>query len=167
MSESNPRVWAIQHPDPANAKVGDEVTVRSVSLGPTHSAEIDRLLAEVEHWKSHAEEAGDGFAQVCRDYARATARLVLADDAIRWAYGLPLQHVIDTYQTRVTPPGGSDAGGRVTVDVEAERNKLRSDLGAIEVIAERAARKGYDLDPHDVLDILSTPRVIPPAPTTE
>ena len=66
--------------------------------------EIERLQAEVEHWKSHAREAGDGFAQVCRDYAKATARLVLADDAVRWAYGFPLQHVIETYQARLAPP---------------------------------------------------------------
>lgn len=32
------------------------------------------LLAEVEHWKSHAEESGAGFAQVCRDSARMAAR---------------------------------------------------------------------------------------------
>lgn len=31
---------------------------------------------DVEHWKSHAEEAGRGFAQVCRDYARVSARNV-------------------------------------------------------------------------------------------
>lgn len=34
------------------------------------------VAAEVAHWKSHAEEAGLGFAQVCRDYARVSARNV-------------------------------------------------------------------------------------------
>jgi hypothetical protein len=32
--------------------------------------------AEVKHWKDHAKEAGDGFTQVCRDYARTAARNV-------------------------------------------------------------------------------------------
>lgn len=116
MPESNPRMWAIQHPDPANAKVGDEVTVRPVTLGPTHDAEID--------------------APGCDESPHG------AEDC-----GHPENHW-------PTPRGL--ASRPITSDVEAERNKLRSDIGALEVIAERAARKGYDLDPQDVLDILST-----------
>lgn len=38
------------------------------------TAEIERLRAEVKHWKDHAEEAGRGFSQVCKDYARVSAR---------------------------------------------------------------------------------------------
>lgn len=37
-------------------------------------AEVDRLRADLSHWKAHAQEAGDGFARVCRDYSAATAR---------------------------------------------------------------------------------------------
>lgn len=37
---------------------------------------VESLRAEVEHWKAHAEEAGRGFAQVCRDAARISARNV-------------------------------------------------------------------------------------------
>jgi len=37
-------------------------------------AEIERLRAEVKHWKDHAQEAGEGFSQACRDYARVNAR---------------------------------------------------------------------------------------------
>jgi cell division protein FtsB len=32
------------------------------------------LIAEVRHWKDHAHEAGEGFARVCQDYARVSAR---------------------------------------------------------------------------------------------
>lgn len=39
-------------------------------------------VAEVKHWKDHAEEAGAGFAQVCRDYARVSARNVALIDSI-------------------------------------------------------------------------------------
>lgn len=38
------------------------------------TAEINRLRAEVKHWKDHAEEAGEGFSRVCQDYARVSAR---------------------------------------------------------------------------------------------
>ena len=37
-------------------------------------AERDEARAEVDHWKSHAEEAGAGFARVCKDWNRANAR---------------------------------------------------------------------------------------------
>lgn len=36
--------------------------------------EVERLRAEVKHWKDHAEEAGAGFTQVCKDAARTGAR---------------------------------------------------------------------------------------------
>lgn len=39
-------------------------------------AERDEALAESEHWKSHAEEAGAGFSRVCKDAARISARNV-------------------------------------------------------------------------------------------
>jgi hypothetical protein len=39
-------------------------------------AAVEALEAEVAHWKAHAEEAGEGFAQVCRDAARLSARNV-------------------------------------------------------------------------------------------
>lgn len=53
--------------------------------------DIERLRAEVDHWKAHAEEAGDGFSRICLDYARVSARNVrlaegvaaLADDLER------------------------------------------------------------------------------------
>lgn len=37
---------------------------------------VEALEAEVAHWKAHAKEAGEGFAQVCRDAARLSARNV-------------------------------------------------------------------------------------------
>jgi hypothetical protein len=37
-------------------------------------SEIERLTAEVKHWKDHAEEAGEGFSRVCKDAARTGAR---------------------------------------------------------------------------------------------
>jgi hypothetical protein len=37
--------------------------------------EIRRLRAEVTHWKDHAREAGEGFGQVCKDYARTAGRV--------------------------------------------------------------------------------------------
>lgn len=46
------------------------------------SVEIAQLQAEVEHWKAHAEEAGRGFSQVCKDYARVSARNVLLVEGI-------------------------------------------------------------------------------------
>ncbi|WP_248582575.1 hypothetical protein [Nocardioides sp. InS609-2] len=39
------------------------------------TSEQARTDAEVSHWKSHAEEAGRGFARVCRDYARVSAQV--------------------------------------------------------------------------------------------
>lgn len=50
-----------------------------------HTAEKDALRAEVEHWKAHAEEAGLGFARVCQDYARVSARNVALIDALEGA----------------------------------------------------------------------------------
>ena len=44
------------------------------SLFGDAAAEIRRLRAEVQHWKDHAEEAGRGFGQVCKDAARMGAR---------------------------------------------------------------------------------------------
>lgn len=37
---------------------------------------------------------------------------------------------------------------------EAERDEVKTANTAVRVAAERAARKGYDLDPHEVLDLL-------------
>ena len=45
--------------------------------------EITRLRAEVKHWKAHAEEAGEGFARVCKDYARVSARNVRLVEGIK------------------------------------------------------------------------------------
>lgn len=41
-----------------------------------------RMAAERDHWKAHAEEAGRGFAQACRDYARVSAQLNTLTDAL-------------------------------------------------------------------------------------
>jgi hypothetical protein len=38
-----------------------------------------RLLAERDHWRSHAEEAGRGFERACRDYARVSAARTIAE----------------------------------------------------------------------------------------
>lgn len=51
--------------------------------------EIERLRAEVQHWKDHAQEAGEGFGRVCRDYARVAARNVVLTDALITA-GVPV-----------------------------------------------------------------------------
>jgi len=53
--------------------------------GAAQSAETARLRAEVEHWKAHAEEAGEGFARVCKDYARVSARNVALLDRLEAA----------------------------------------------------------------------------------
>jgi hypothetical protein len=62
------------------------------------NAEVDRLYAEVEHWKAHAEEAGRGFTQVCKDYARVAAQNVVLVRALE-AAGVPV------------PPVGGDSDG--------------------------------------------------------
>lgn len=67
------------------------------SPGCRQAAEIARLEAEVAHWKAHAEEAGEGFTRVCRDYARVTARNVVLTDALI-AAGVPI------------PPASTDDG---------------------------------------------------------
>lgn len=68
-------------------------------------------MAEVEHWKAHAEEAGRGFSQVCKDYARVSARNVALVEGIEaWAedhfgYLPPAVAAL----TRVVPPGESQS----------------------------------------------------------
>lgn len=56
-----------------------------MSAAEKDAPEIARLRAEVAHWKDHAEEAGRGFARVCEDYARVSARNVALVDALEGA----------------------------------------------------------------------------------
>lgn len=61
---------------------------------PADSAapEIEHLRAEVKHWKDHAEEAGQGFSQVCRDYARVSGRNVALIEGLT-----RVQHAAEQY----------------------------------------------------------------------
>lgn len=54
------------------------------------------LETEVKHWKDHAEEAGAGFAQVCRDAARLAAR---NGELVR-----RVEALADEYQRQASPP---------------------------------------------------------------
>lgn len=71
-----------RHEYPRSTAWESSVTNRSLwfaradAVLAVHVPEVERLRAEVEHWKFHAEEAGQGFTQVCRDYARVSARNV-------------------------------------------------------------------------------------------
>lgn len=49
------------------------------------ASRVEEARAEVEHWKFHAEEAGQGFAQVCKDAARISARNVALRQALEEA----------------------------------------------------------------------------------
>ena len=46
---------------------------------------------------------------------------------------------------------------RDLLDVLTERDDLRGRLAAVEAVAERAERKGYDLDPVEVLEACNMP----------
>ena len=91
---------------------------------PTAESDAGQLRAEVEHWKAHAEEAGRGFTQVCRDYARVAARNVeavgllndlvtakkLRLDAEEWQ--VVWDRVFRFLDTSVIPPASTDEDQR-------------------------------------------------------
>jgi hypothetical protein len=87
--------------------------------------EADALRAEVAHWKDHADDAGRGFAQVCRDYARVSARNVrlaegmqsladewnlteFPDERTAMIMRADLWRRIESLHDRITPPTTAD-----------------------------------------------------------
>lgn len=67
----------------------------SVQMSTLVDDDMAVLLAEVDHWKAHAEEAGAGFAQVCRDAARIAARNTVLAEALEEVRGLVRDHWIN------------------------------------------------------------------------
>ena len=55
---SDDQMWAIGHPDPANAKVGDEVTIRAVKLGRRVPVSTEAALMFGLVTEEQAREAG-------------------------------------------------------------------------------------------------------------
>lgn len=72
----------------------------------------DDLRAEIEHWRLHAEEAGEGFSRVCKDYARVSARNArltegieaLADDIERRCDAAAITYQDAEQRSRATAP---------------------------------------------------------------
>lgn len=69
-------------------------------------AVVDEQAGEIEHWKSHAEEAGAGFSRLCENHARVSARNVRLAEAVAAVKALhhrvpfdPMRHGITFGQT--------------------------------------------------------------------